>query len=94
MVDARARTHTYYTRGGLPADVLTVIEEPESAAPGHGQVLIRTTAFSVHPGDLQAVEAYPGKAAQPVPAGLEATGVVEAIGRERAWPRVSRSVAV
>ncbi|MEE1810132.1 zinc-binding dehydrogenase [Streptomyces sp. BE133] len=70
-----------YARGGLPADVLTVIEEPESAAPGHGQVLIRTTAFSVHPGDLQAVEAYPGKAAQPVPAGLEATGVVEAIGR-------------
>ncbi|MFD4856361.1 zinc-binding dehydrogenase [Streptomyces atratus] len=69
-----------YTRGGLPADVLTVIEEPESVAPGRGQVLIRTTAFSVHPGDLQAIEAYPGKAAQPVPAGLEATGVVEAIG--------------
>ncbi|MFB6988929.1 zinc-binding dehydrogenase [Streptomyces sp. NPDC056178] len=69
-----------YASGGLPADVLTVVEEPESAAPGHGQVLIRTTVFSVHPGDLQAIEAYSGKAAQPVPAGLEATGVVEAIG--------------
>ncbi|MFJ5720955.1 zinc-binding dehydrogenase [Streptomyces sp. NPDC093149] len=69
-----------HTRGGSPADVLTVIEEPEPTAPGHGQVLIRTTVFSIHPGDLQAVEAYPGKAAQPVPAGLEATGVVEAIG--------------
>ncbi|MEV6591840.1 zinc-binding dehydrogenase [Streptomyces acidicola] len=69
-----------YTRGGSPADVLTVIEEPEPAAPERGQVLIRTTAFTVHPGDLQAVEAHPGKAAQPVPAGLEATGVVEAIG--------------
>ncbi|MBA2813701.1 zinc-binding dehydrogenase [Streptomyces sp. KM273126] len=69
-----------YTRGGLPADVLTVIEEPEPAGPERGQVLIRTTAFTVHPGDLQAVEAHPGKAAQPVPAGLEATGVVEAIG--------------
>ncbi|MFF8913303.1 zinc-binding dehydrogenase [Streptomyces sp. NPDC015032] len=69
-----------HTRGGAPADVLTVIEEPEPAAPGRGQVLIRTTAFSVHPGDLQAIEAYPGKAAQPVPVGLEATGVVEAIG--------------
>ncbi|MFJ9680553.1 zinc-binding dehydrogenase [Streptomyces sp. NPDC101194] len=69
-----------HTRGGLPADVLTVVEEPEPAAPEQGQVLIRTTAFSVHPGDLQAVEAYPGTAAQPVPAGLEATGVVEAIG--------------
>lgn len=69
-----------YARGGLPAEVLTVIEEPEPAAPGSGQVLIRTTAFPVHPGDLQAVEAYPRKTAQPVPAGVEATGVVEAIG--------------
>ncbi|WSY97369.1 hypothetical protein OH809_39980 [Streptomyces sp. NBC_00873] len=41
---------------------------------------MRTTAFTVHPGDLQAIDAYPGKAAQPVPAGLESTGVVEAIG--------------
>ncbi|MFE7357500.1 alcohol dehydrogenase catalytic domain-containing protein [Streptomyces sp. NPDC057543] len=70
-----------YARGGLPADVLTVIEGPGPAAPERGQVLIRTTAFTVHPGDLQAVEAYRGKAARPVPAGLEATGVVEAIGR-------------
>ncbi|MEU8982762.1 zinc-binding dehydrogenase [Streptomyces sp. NPDC048309] len=69
-----------YTRGGPPADVVTVIEEPEPAAPGGGQVLVRTTAFPVHPGDLQAIEAYPGEAAKPVPAGVEATGVVEAIG--------------
>ncbi|WP_327434652.1 zinc-binding dehydrogenase [Streptomyces sp. NBC_01236] len=69
-----------YTRGGSPADVLTVIEEPKPTAPERGQVLIRTTAFPVHPGDLQAVEAYPGEAAKPVPAGVEATGVVEAIG--------------
>ncbi|MFK4267591.1 zinc-binding dehydrogenase [Streptomyces milbemycinicus] len=69
-----------HTRGGSPAEVLTVVEEPEPTAPEPGQVLIRTTAFPVHPGDLQAVEAYPGKAAQPVPAGVEATGVVEAIG--------------
>jgi NADPH:quinone reductase-like Zn-dependent oxidoreductase len=33
------------TRGGLPADVLTVIEEPEPAAPERGQVLIRTTGL-------------------------------------------------
>ncbi|MGY0055163.1 zinc-binding dehydrogenase [Streptomyces sp. LZ34] len=71
-----------YPRGGSPADVLTVIDEPEPAVPERGQVLIRTTAFSVHPGDLQAIEAYPGKAAQPVPAGAEATGVVAAIGPE------------
>ncbi|MGV9852777.1 zinc-binding dehydrogenase [Streptomyces sp. NPDC003442] len=69
-----------HTRGGPPADVLTVVEGPEPTVPERGQVLIRTTAFPVHPGDLQAVEAYPGTAAQPLPAGLEATGVVEAIG--------------
>ncbi|MFF9403564.1 MULTISPECIES: zinc-binding dehydrogenase [unclassified Streptomyces] len=80
-----------HTRGGSPADVLTVIDEPEPAAPGRGQVLIRTTAFTVHPGDLQAIQAYPGQAAQPVPAGLEATGVVEAIGRET---RVAPGVGV
>lgn len=55
-----------YTRGGAPADVLSVIEEPEPAAPQTGQVLVRTTAFPVHPGDLQAVEAYPGSSGQPV----------------------------
>jgi NADPH:quinone reductase-like Zn-dependent oxidoreductase len=80
-----------YTRGGNPADVLTVIEEPEPAAPGRGQVLIRTTAFPVHPGDLLAIEAYPGTAAEPVAAGVEATGVVEAIG---AGTRVAPGVAV
>ncbi|MFG2563619.1 alcohol dehydrogenase catalytic domain-containing protein [Streptomyces sp. NPDC048496] len=69
-----------YTRGGPPAEVLTVIEEPEPRAPGHGQVLIRTTAFPVHRGDLLAVETHPGTAAEPVPGGVEATGAVEAIG--------------
>ncbi|MET7902562.1 zinc-binding dehydrogenase [Streptomyces sp. NPDC005355] len=69
-----------HTRGGSPADVLTVIEEPDPATPEHGQVLIRASVFTVHPGDLQTIEAYPGNAAQPVPAGTEVTGVVEAIG--------------
>ncbi|MFK0107124.1 zinc-binding dehydrogenase [Streptomyces sp. NPDC091217] len=69
-----------HTRGGPPADVLTVVEEPDPAAPVSGRVLVRVTAFPLHPGDLQAVEAYPGTAARPVPAGVEATGVVEAIG--------------
>ena len=80
-----------YARGGRPADVLTVIEEPEPAAPGHGQVLIRTSTFPVHRGDLLAVEAYPGTATEPVPAGVEATGVVEAIG---AGTRVAPGVEV
>ncbi|MGW1003566.1 zinc-binding dehydrogenase [Streptomyces sp. NPDC002520] len=69
-----------YTRGGPPADVLTVIEEPEPEVPMRGQVLIRTTAFPVHPGDLHAIEASPRDAVNPVTPGIEATGVVEAIG--------------
>jgi NADPH:quinone reductase-like Zn-dependent oxidoreductase len=69
-----------YSQGGSPADVLTVLEEPEPAAPEHGQVLIRTTAFPVHRGDLLAIEAYPGTAAEPITGGVEATGVVQAIG--------------
>jgi NADPH:quinone reductase-like Zn-dependent oxidoreductase len=39
-----------HTRGGSPPDVLTVAEEPEPV-PQRGQVLIRTTAFPVHPGE-------------------------------------------
>ncbi|MGW0693124.1 MULTISPECIES: zinc-binding dehydrogenase [unclassified Streptomyces] len=69
-----------YTRGGSPADVLTVIEEPEPAEPERGQLLIRTTAFPVHPGDLHLIAAYPGEATDPVTPGIEATGVVEAVG--------------
>ncbi|MFE2972130.1 zinc-binding dehydrogenase [Streptomyces sp. NPDC059340] len=69
-----------WTRSGAPADVLTVIDEPEPEAPVHGQVLIRTTAFPVHPGDLLRLDAFPATAAEPVPIGVEATGVVEAIG--------------
>ncbi|MFF2808136.1 hypothetical protein ACFVT2_13270 [Streptomyces sp. NPDC058000] len=34
-----------YTRGGSPADVLPVVEEPEPEAPVTGQILVRTTAF-------------------------------------------------
>ena len=44
------------TRGGLAADVLTVIEEPASAAPERGQVLIRSTAFPVHPGEQWVID--------------------------------------
>ncbi|MFF3566075.1 zinc-binding dehydrogenase [Streptomyces sp. NPDC002574] len=68
-----------YTRGGSPAEVLTVIEEPEPVASEPGQILIRTTAFPVHPGDIFAVEASPRELEDPVTPGIEATGVVEAI---------------
>ncbi|MCX4462160.1 hypothetical protein OG585_03305 [Streptomyces sp. NBC_01340] len=50
-------------------------------------------ALPVHRGDLLAVESYPGTAAEPVPVGAEATGVVEAIGPGTHGHRASRSVA-
>jgi NADPH:quinone reductase-like Zn-dependent oxidoreductase len=70
-----------YERSGEPAQVLHVVESDEPQAPQRGQVLVRVTAFSVHPGDLAAI-AGPFAAADGdslVP-GLEATGTVEAIG--------------
>ena len=41
-----------YERSGEPAQVVRVVEADEPRAPQHGQVLVRVTAFSVHPGDL------------------------------------------
>ncbi|MFD9655498.1 MDR/zinc-dependent alcohol dehydrogenase-like family protein [Streptomyces mirabilis] len=83
-----------WTRSGTPADVLTVIEEPEPEAPVHGQVLIRATVFPVHPGDLLGLDALPTTAAEPVPIGVEATGLVEAIGPDTRVAPASRSAAV
>jgi hypothetical protein len=41
-----------YERSGEPAQVVHVVESDEPQAPQRGQVLVRVTAFSVHPGNL------------------------------------------
>jgi len=71
-----------YSKGGRPADVLAVIEEDAPSNAGRGEVLVRVTTFPIHPGDLQAIEATTFRPGGPqrLTAGIEATGVVEAVG--------------
>jgi NADPH:quinone reductase-like Zn-dependent oxidoreductase len=70
-----------YEHSGDPAEVVRVIESDEPAAPQRGQVLVRVTAFSVHPGDLVGIAGpFAGIAGDTLVPGAEATGTVEAIG--------------
>lgn len=76
-----------YERSGEPAQVVRVVESDEPRAPERGQVLVRVTAFSVHPGDLAG---FAGAADDALVPGAEATGTVEAIGRADHGDRVQR----
>jgi NADPH:quinone reductase-like Zn-dependent oxidoreductase len=69
-----------YRRSGHPVDVLELTDIAAPPAPGRGQVQLQVSAFPIHPGDLQAVAAARPAAGQIVAAGLEATGVVLAVG--------------
>jgi NADPH:quinone reductase-like Zn-dependent oxidoreductase len=70
-----------YERSGEPAQVVRVVESDEPQAPQRGQVLVRVTAFSVHPGDLAGIAGpFAGADGDMLVPGLEATGTVEAIG--------------
>jgi NADPH:quinone reductase-like Zn-dependent oxidoreductase len=71
--------------GGPPTDVLRIEQVDGPGAPGRGQVLVRVSAFPLHPGDLQAVAGRdPSERDTPMVAGLEALGIVEAIGPDTA----------
>jgi hypothetical protein len=70
-----------YERSGAPAQVVRVVESGEPRAPQRGQVLVRVTAFSVHPGDLAGIAGpFAGADGDALVPGLEATGTVAAIG--------------
>jgi len=70
-----------YERSGEPTQVVRVVEGSDPRPPHRGQVLVRVTAFSVHPGDLAGIAGpFPGADGEAVVPGLEATGKVEAIG--------------
>jgi NADPH:quinone reductase-like Zn-dependent oxidoreductase len=67
-----------YERSGEPAQVVRVVESDEPRAPERGQVLVRVTAFSVHPGDLAGIAGpFAGAAGGALVPGAEATGTVE-----------------
>ena len=46
-----------YERSGDPAQVVRIVEDDGPQSPQRGQVLVRVTAFSVHPGDLAHLQA-------------------------------------
>jgi NADPH:quinone reductase-like Zn-dependent oxidoreductase len=70
-----------YERSGDPAQVVRIVESDGPQAPQRGQVLVRVTAFSVHPGDLAGIAGpFAGTDGDALVPGAEATGVVEAIG--------------
>jgi NADPH:quinone reductase-like Zn-dependent oxidoreductase len=75
-----------YFQHGQPEDVLRVVDAPEPAAPGPGEVLIRVLSRPVHHGDLLGVKGryQPGAtiAAEGNRVGFEGYGVVEAAGAD------------
>jgi NADPH:quinone reductase-like Zn-dependent oxidoreductase len=83
-----------YTSAGEPADVLEVTEIPDPPMPGRGQVQVDVRAFPIHPGDLVGVRFGPPNPGQRTVLGLEATGVVAAIGPGVDAPAVGTRVTV
>ena len=70
-----------YERSGEPAQVIRVVASGEPQAPQRGQVLVRVTAFPVHPGDLAGIAGpFAGADGDALVPGAEATGTVEAVG--------------
>jgi NADPH:quinone reductase-like Zn-dependent oxidoreductase len=82
---------TYPTNDGDPADLLEVTEITDPPPPGPGQIQVDVRAFPIHPGDLFLFPPLPGCRAV---AGLEATGLVAAIGPGVSTPTVGSRVTV
>jgi NADPH:quinone reductase-like Zn-dependent oxidoreductase len=82
---------TYPANDGEPADLLGVTEITDPPSPGPGQIQIDVRAFPIHPGDLYLISPAPGHRAV---AGLEATGVVAAVGPGVSTPTVGSRVTV
>ena len=83
-----------YAAAGDPAEILAATEIPDPPPPEPGQVQIKVRAFPIHPGDLAGINFVPptpGKRAVP---GLEATGVVVAVGPGVSTPAVGTRVTV
>ncbi len=57
------------------------IEVPDPGAPGAGEVLVDVVACSINPADILAIEGnYASRPTPPCPLGIEAAGVVAAVG--------------
>jgi len=83
-----------YAAAGDPADVLATTEIPDPPPPEPGQVQIKVRAFPIHPGDLAGVNFLPPAPGERAVPGLEATGVVVAVGPGVGTPAVGTRVTV
>lgn len=69
-----------FTQFGEPAEVLTLADMP-TPEPGPGEVRLRLTHRPINPSDLETIRGRYGRLPQfPATPGLEATGVVDALG--------------
>jgi NADPH:quinone reductase-like Zn-dependent oxidoreductase len=82
---------TYPANDAEPADLLEVTEITDPRPPGPGQIQVDVRAFPIHPGDLYLISPAAGHRAV---AGLEATGVVVAVGPGASTPAVGTRVTV
>jgi NADPH:quinone reductase-like Zn-dependent oxidoreductase len=80
---------TYPATDGHPADLLEVTEIADPPPPGPGEIQLEVRAFPIHPGDLYLIPPARGRRAV---AGLEATGVVVAVGPGVNTPAVDTRV--
>ena len=83
-----------YASAGDPVAVLEATEITDPPKPGPGQIQVEVRAFPIHPGDLAGVRFGPPTPGQRTVAGLEATGVVAAIGPGVDTPTVGARVTV
>jgi len=83
-----------YAAAGDPAEVLAVTEIPDPPPPEPGHVQIKVRAFPIHPGDLAGINFVPPAPGERAVPGLEATGVVVAVGPGVSTPAVGTRVTV
>ena len=83
-----------YAAAGDPAEVLAATEIPDPPPPEPGHVQIKVRAFPIHPGDLAGVNFLPPAPGERAVPGLEATGVVVAVGPGVSTPAVGTRVTV
>lgn len=83
---------TYAGGNGEPADCLAVTEVADPPPPGPDQLQVNVRAFPIHPGDLYLASETPLRLRTIV--GLEATGVVVAVGPGVDAPALESRVTV
>ncbi|MGZ8468032.1 MAG: zinc-dependent alcohol dehydrogenase family protein [Gemmatirosa sp.] len=70
-----------FSRTGDPAEVLDVVDVPEPAAPGAGEVLVDLVAAPINPSDLYTIQGTYGiKPPLPAVPGYEGVGAVVTVG--------------